>query len=98
MADDSKPIADGIARSRQVVDLTGPNRLGRDVEIITPGGVVRVYADLVTAREGLPAVTVEIVPSTRYKPTSGDGGHWESEVRDYLTDRTDVTLVRKGDI
>lgn len=98
MADETEPMSGREPETKQIVDLSGTNRLGRYAEIITPGGVIRVYADLVTAREGLPAVTIEIVPSTRYKPTSGDGGHWEHEVRDHFGDRTDVILVRKSDI
>lgn len=94
-------MADELAaggRAKQIINLTGPNRLGRDVEIITPGGVITVAADMVTTQEGLPRVVIEVAPSTREKPTSGDGGHWETEVRDYYLDRTDVTLTRKGDI
>jgi hypothetical protein len=77
----------------RVIDMTEGVRY---VEIRTPGGTIRVYTGLVTTHQNLPAVTVEITPSTRSKPISGDGGHWEAEVRDFYLDRTDVSLVRRG--
>jgi hypothetical protein len=83
------------SRPDQVINMTGETRW---VQLVTPGGIVNVHTGLVTAKEGLPAVTTEIAPSTREMPTSGDGGHWGIEVRDFYLDRTEVSMIRKGDI
>ena len=64
------------------------------VEILTPGGVVRVNTGLVNVHTNQPAVCVEIEPNTSSRVLTGPGGDWAVTVRDRVT-RTDVTLTRE---
>lgn len=78
----------------QQVDLTAQHNHLTYVEILTPGGIVRVNTNLVDTRTGVPVVVVEVEPNTLYRPKTAPGGEWNVEVRDRL-DRFDVTLTRQ---
>jgi hypothetical protein len=71
------------------VDLTAPSDSLTYVEILTPGGVVRVKVNLADTRTGVPVVVVEVEP--RITPEE-----WDVEVTDRLG-RFDVRLVKRGD-
>jgi hypothetical protein len=91
------PVPEPV-QPEQVIDMTGRGTSLRYVEIITRGGVVRVNTNLLGVHDGgREYVTVEVTPSTRVMPTSGDGGHWHAEVTE-LHGRTDIALIREGDI
>ena len=84
----------------QIIDLTDRDDVARYVEIITRGGVVRVMTNLTgIGRDGQAheLVKVDVMPSTRTMPRSGDGGHWEAIVRDGSS-TTEVSLIREGGI
>lgn len=85
------------ARPERVIDLTERGEQLRYVEIITRGGVIRVNTNLVTTQGGHDRVVVEVEPSTRDIPRSGDGGHWETIVHQAVS-RTDIVLTRHGEI
>lgn len=74
----------------QQVDLTAPSGSLTYVEILTPGGVVRVNTNLTDTRTGVPVVVVEVEP--RISPEE----EWNVEVTDHLS-RFDVRLVRQGE-
>ena len=87
----------------QQVDLTAPSESLTYVEVLTPGGIVRVNTNLVDTRTGAPVVVVEIErqvpyrPNTRYQeahvPPSGE---WAVEVDEQFGGlRTDITLTRE---
>lgn len=69
------------------IDLTAPSESLTCVEILTPGGIVRVNTNLTDTRTGVPVVVVEVEPKT------GSGEEWNVEVTDRLS-RFDVRLVR----
>lgn len=78
------------------IDLTTPGDHLAYVEILTPGGIVRVNTNLVTARTEQPVVVVEIEPNTLFGAKTAPGGDWDTEVRQNLPGfRTDVTLTKK---
>jgi hypothetical protein len=77
----------------QQVDLTAPSDSLTYVEILTPGGIVRVNTNLADTRTGAPVVVVEVEPNTIYRPKTAPGGEWNVEVRDHLS-CFDVRLVR----
>jgi len=84
-------------RPEQVINMTERGDQLRFVEIITRGGVIRVTTNLVGVHDSREHVVVEVMPSTRFIPTSGDGGHWTTHAEDRGS-RTDVTLIREEDI
>jgi hypothetical protein len=84
-----------VAARCQTVDLTAPSAQLTYVEVLTPAGIIRVNAVAVDTRTGQPAVVVEIEPNTWYQRKTAPGGEWETEVRDNLGSRTDVTLTRR---
>lgn len=81
-------------QAEQVIDLTERGESMRYVEIITRGGVIRVNTNLVGVQDGREHVVIEIHPSTRAMPRSGDGGHWDVVTHDHGS-RTDVSLIRQ---
>ena len=80
--------------SVQAIDLTEASGTG-SVEVLTPGGIVRVYTGMVNARDGKPAVVVEIEPNTSHRPKTSGGGDWDVEVRELTNMRTYVTLTKR---
>lgn len=78
----------------QKIDATAPGEHLSVVEVHTPGGIVRVNANLVNVRTGQPCVVVEVEPNTRYQPKTSGGGDWDIDVRD-VGIRTDVTLTKR---
>ena len=78
----------------QQIDLTAPSDTLTYVEILTPGGIVRVNTNLVDFRTGQPSVVVEVEPNTTYRPKTA-AEDWYAEVREHIGMRTDVTLTRR---
>lgn len=90
-------MADRI-RPEQVIDLTAPGTSLRYVEILTPGGIVRVNTCLEDTRTRRPVVVVEVEPNTAYRQRTAPGGNWEASARDReLLGRVDVTLTRQAE-
>jgi len=84
-----------------LVDLTAPSTSMEYAEILTPGGVVRVNVGLVDTQTGRPVVVVEVEPQHPARPNrcyskahAAPTGDWESDVREHVGLRTDVTLTR----
>lgn len=77
------------------IDLTETDGSLHYVEVLTPGGLVRVNVGLVDTRTGRPVVVVEIEPNIPGRAKTAPGGDWATEVRDHLGFRTDVRLVQR---
>jgi hypothetical protein len=82
----------------QVIDLTAPSNSLRYVEILTPGGIVRVNVGLENVRSRRPVVVVEVEPNTLHQRKTAPGGDWAVEAEERcLGSRFDVTLTREAD-
>jgi hypothetical protein len=68
----------------QQIDLTAPSESLTYVEILTPGGIVRVNTNLVSVGTGQPSVVIEVEP---------DAEHWNTSVN---LGRADITLTRRA--
>jgi hypothetical protein len=77
----------------QRIDLTAPGDSLTYVEILPPGGIVRVNTNLVNFHTGQPSVVVEVEPNSTYRPKTA-AEDWHTEVREHIGMRTDVTLTR----
>jgi hypothetical protein len=74
---------------------TGDGQL-RYVEVLTPGGVVRISTNLVDTHSGAPVVVVEVEQNILGRARTETGGDWDVEVSEHLTgSRTDIRLVKR---
>lgn len=83
--------------SAKTIDLTKAN--GTElVEVLTPGGTVRVYIGMVNVQNNRPAVLVEVTPNSTYHQETKPGGDWETDVQENLPNmRTDVVLTKRAE-
>lgn len=86
------------------IDLTVPSDALTWVEILTPGGIVRVNTNLVTTQTGQPTVVVEVerqVPGRPGRFYAGahaePSGEWGVDVVRFGDLRIDVVLTREPD-
>jgi len=79
------------------VDMQDASDLrSRYIEVLTPGGIVRITTNLVDTISGMPVVTVEVEQNILGRARTHEGGDWETEVNEHATrTRTDVRLVKR---
>lgn len=79
----------------QIIDMTDPRGPVLSVDILTPAGIVRVHANLVTVATGQSAVSVEIEANQSWRPVTEPGGHWDITQREHVGRGLEVTLRRR---